>query len=217
MRDNAAALLPAEPAEERGETGEGPRAAAAAVGAGSAATVVIVEPVLREPTRPQAAEDSFEAFFQEQYTNLLRAMYLVTGNRHEAEEVTQDAFVRALERWDRVRRADNRAGYLYRIALNLYRSKLRRVARAARKTVKPVPDADPFEAADDRDAVGRAMATLPEGQREAVVLVEWLGMTDDEAGVVLGISPVTVRVRRHRARGHMRPILERAQREDAVP
>ena len=63
--------------------------------------------------------DTFETFFEQQYTNLLRAMYLVTGNRHEAEEITQDAFVRALERWDRVRLADNRPGYLYRIAVNL--------------------------------------------------------------------------------------------------
>jgi RNA polymerase sigma-70 factor, ECF subfamily len=216
MRENAAVLLSAEPAEERGETTDRPRPNGAASGAPSAVPV-IVEPVLREPSRPRAVEDSFEAFFQAQYTNLLRAMYLVTGNRHEAEEVTQDAFVRALERWDRVRQADNRAGYLYRIALNLYRSKLRRVARATRKTMKPVPETDPFEAADDRDAVGRAMTALPSGQREAVVLVEWLGMTDEEAGDVLGISPVTVRVRRHRARGNMRPILERAQQEDVVP
>src|SRR5947209_6378329 len=90
--------------------------------------------------------DTFETFFEHQYTNLLRAMYLVTGNRHEAEEITQDAFVRALERWDRVRHADNRAGYLYRIAVNLYRSKLRRLARGARKTARPNPEADPFEA-----------------------------------------------------------------------
>src|SRR5690349_20961136 len=124
--------------------------------------------------------DTFETFFEQQYTNLLKAMYLVTGNRHEAEEITQDAFVRALERWDRVRSADNRPGYLYRIAVNLYRSKLRRLARGARKTPKPTPDADPFEAADDRDAVGRAMANLSDGQREALVMVEWLDMTDEE-------------------------------------
>ena len=214
MRENAAALLPEETTETEAP---GVRGAGATRSRTPSSVTVIVEPVLvpmRPATRPAA--DSFEVFFAEQYTNLLRAMYLVTGNRHEAEEVTQDAFVRALERWDRVRRADNRAGYLYRIALNLYRSKLRRVARAARKTLKPVPGTDPFEAADDRDAVGRAMAELPPGQREAVVLVEWLGMTDEEAGGVLGISPVTVRVRRHRARGNMRPILERAQEEDAV-
>ena len=38
-------------------------------------------------------------------------------------------------------------------------------------------------------------------------MVEWLGMTDDEAGQALGVSPVTVRVRIHRARGRLRPLL----------
>src|SRR5439155_170190 len=96
------------------------------------------------------ASGGLAEFFPAEYPRLLRAMYLVTGNRHEAEEITQDAFVRALERWDRVRHADNRAGYLYRIAVNLHRSKLRRLARGARKTAQPSPEADPFEAADDR-------------------------------------------------------------------
>ena len=59
----------------------------------------------------------------------------------------------------------------------------------------------------DRDAIGRALSVLSRGQREAVVMVEWLGMTDDEAGALLGISPVTVRVRIHRARAVLRPLL----------
>jgi RNA polymerase sigma-70 factor (ECF subfamily) len=88
------------------------------------------------------------------------------------------------------------------------------VARAARKTLRPQPEADPFQAADDRDAIARALVALPEGQREAVVMVEWLGMTDDQVGEVLGISPVTVRVRIHRARGTMRPILRPDEPED---
>jgi len=180
---------------------------------------LVVEPeaVAGEPERgpraePEAgpaavASGGFAEFFAAEYPRLLRVMYLVTGNRHEAEEITQDAFVRALERWDRVRAADNRPGYLYRIAVNLFRSKLRRVARAARKTLRPQAEADPFQAADERDAIARALVALPEGQREAVVMVEWLGMTDDEVGQILGISPITVRVRIHRARGTMRPIL----------
>src|ERR1700758_715411 len=45
-----------------------------------------------------AAAGPFEAFFQAEYPRLLRALYLVTGNRHEAEELAQDTFVRALER-----------------------------------------------------------------------------------------------------------------------
>lgn len=158
-----------------------------------------------------AAQDgrsgSFEEFFAAEYARLLRALYLVTGTRHEAEELAQDTFVRALERWHLVTRAENRAGYVYRMALNLHRSRLRRVARAAKRAVQPPPEPDPFAAADERDAIGRALAALPAGQREAVVMVEWLGLSDDEVGAMLGISPVTVRVRIHRARGTLRPLL----------
>ena len=46
------------------------------------------------------------------------------------------------------------------------------------------------------------------------MLVEWLDMTDEEAGRILGISPVTVRVRRHRARANLRPLLEPCDDEE---
>jgi RNA polymerase sigma-70 factor (ECF subfamily) len=161
---------------------------------------------------PRADQEpaTFEAFFQAEYPRLLRAMFLVTGDRHEAEEIAQDAFVRACERWDLVSRAANRPGYVYRMALNGYRSKLRRLARGARKTLRPPEEPDLFAAVDDRDALGRALARLTKGQREALVLVEWIGMTDDEVGALLSISPITVRVRIHRARAVLKPLLERA-------
>jgi RNA polymerase sigma factor (sigma-70 family) len=202
MGENTALLLPTEAAADEAQP----------------ETALVREEPAAEAERPLhlVPADTFETFFELQYTNLLKAMYLVTGSRHEAEEITQDAFVRALERWDRVSRADNRAGYLYRIAVNLYRSKLRRLACGARKTPKPTPESDPFEAADDRDAVGRALTTLSEGQREALVMVEWLDMTDEEAAAILGISPVTVRVRRFRARENLRPLLQpKDEEEDA--
>jgi RNA polymerase sigma-70 factor (ECF subfamily) len=164
-----------------------------------------------QPSEPEPP--TFESFFEAQYPHLLRAMYLVTGNRYEAEEIAQETFVRACERWHLVLRADNRAGYVYRMAVNGYRSKLRRVARAARKVVRPTPEPDLFGAVDDRDAIGRALQNLSPGQREAVVLVEWLGMTDDEAGAMLGVSPVTIRVRIHRARAVLRPQLQREDQE----
>lgn len=162
------------------------------------------------PGPHEEAPDSFEEFFQAEYTRLLRAMFLMTGDRHEAEEIVQDALVRACERWELVRRAGNRAGYVYRMAVNGYKSKLRRMARGARKALlRPAEEPDLFGAVDDRDAIGRALAELSSGQREALVLVEWVGMTDDEVGALLGVSPITVRVRIHRARATLRPLLER--------
>ena len=45
---------------------------------------------------------TFEDLFADEHERLYRALYLVVGNSHEAEELMQDAFVRVLERWDRI-------------------------------------------------------------------------------------------------------------------
>ena len=155
--------------------------------------------VMSEPAVGERAE-VFEDFFQAHHERLLRAMYLATGDRHEAEDLAQEAFVKVLERWERVRSLEDPVGYLYRIALNARRSRLRRLAVATRKAARPDPPPDEQEAVEDRSAVHRALAALPAGQREALVLVEWLGMTDVRAGAVLGVSAGAVRTRLHRAR-----------------
>jgi len=147
----------------------------------------------------EAVPANFADFFRDEYRSVFRAMYLITGNRHQAEELAQDAFVKACEHWERIRTMQNPSGYVYRIALNAHRSTLRRLAVAARHLVSPL-QRDPISATDERDRIRRALAALPEGQRAAVVLVEWLGMTDAEAGDVLGISAGAVRVRISRAR-----------------
>ena len=64
-----------------------------------------------------------------------------------------------------------------------------------------------MKAADDRDAIRGALRTLPAKQRDALILCDWLGMTDAEAGAALRISPGAVRVRLHRARAALRPLL----------
>jgi RNA polymerase sigma-70 factor (sigma-E family) len=161
---------------------------------------------MAEPVAAGVEAPTFEGFFHQQHEPLLRVLYLATGDRYEAEDLAQEAFVRMFERWDRVRRLEDPRGYLYRTALNLRRSRLRRLAVAARRLVggRSEDAADPAQAAGERDELRRALATLPDGQRDALVLCEWLEMTDSEAGAVLGISPGAVRVRLTRARATMR-------------
>ncbi|HXJ67174.1 MAG TPA: sigma factor, partial [Actinomycetota bacterium] len=77
--------------------------------------------------------ESFEEFFDREKGALFGALALVTRNRHEAEELTQDAFVRLLERWDRVGEMDDPRGYLYRTAMNTFRSRYRRAVTAAKR------------------------------------------------------------------------------------
>ena len=150
----------------------------------------------------------FEDFFEAERARLLRALYLLTGNAQEADEVLQDAFVAVWERWDRVGSMDDPTGYLYRTALNRHRSGLRRAARAARRAVGQAEGADLFAQADERDALARALARLSPRRREAIVLTVLLGYGSAEAGRAMGIADVTVRRLTQEAREHLRRELE---------
>jgi RNA polymerase sigma-70 factor, ECF subfamily len=77
---------------------------------------------------PEVGEASvFEEFFLSQHERLFQALYLLTGDRSEADDLAQEALLRAYERWDRVGAMESPAGYVYRTALNLHRSQLRRL------------------------------------------------------------------------------------------
>ena len=81
------------------------------------------------------ASRTFETFYQTEARTLFRRLWLVTGNRAEAEELMQDAFLRVWERWERVGGMDNPLGYLYRTAMNLFRKRYRRATLVVRRTV----------------------------------------------------------------------------------
>ena len=146
----------------------------------------------------------FEAFFERHHVPLYRALWLMTRNRHEAEEIMQDAFLKLWERWDRVASLPDPEGYLFRTALNLWRSRLRRAAVALRKAVHQLPPDDQMAIVEQRDAMARALKPLPSRQRAALILMDVLDLPSDEAARILGIKPVTVRVLAARARATLR-------------
>lgn len=149
----------------------------------------------------------FESFFRTEYRPLCQALVLLVGDALEAEEIAQETMTRVLERWDRVGAMESPAGYAYRTALNLQRKRIRRLAVRARRRFAPIPVADIGTAASDRHDVRQALQQLREGQRVALILVDWLDMDTDEAGRVLNLSPATLRVRLHRARSALREAL----------
>jgi RNA polymerase sigma-70 factor, ECF subfamily len=149
-------------------------------------------------------ELSFEEFFRAEYPRLARALVLMTGSLPAAEDLAQEAWVRVYERWDRVRQMESPLGYVYRTAFNLNRKRLRRLSVALRNRLDPPFATDPLELVEIRGEVVRVVLTLPRGLREAIVLVEWLGLSNDEAGATLGIAAVSVRGRLHRAKTTLR-------------
>jgi RNA polymerase sigma-70 factor (ECF subfamily) len=142
---------------------------------------------------PLVSAVTFEAFFRLESDRVFRALWLITGNQTEAEEITQDAFLAAWERWDRVSAMENPTGYVYRTAMNLFRKRYRRALLAARKAVRPESREDEFAAADDRELIRSTLATLTPRQRAAIVMTELLSFSSEEAGQALGIRPGTVR------------------------
>jgi len=149
----------------------------------------------------------FATFFEHEHIRLGRAIYLLTGDSDEAEDLVQESMARAYERWDRVSRMAEPAGYVYRIASNLHRRRFRRRrGTALTEQVEPT-------LRDHAEATGRsvdvwvALGSLTRDQRDAVILVEFLGYDAASAGEILGIEPASVRVRLHRARARLREAL----------
>ena len=151
---------------------------------------------------------SFELFFEAERRRLFRALYLMTGSVQEAEEIAQDAFLKIWERWDRVGAMEDPTGYLYRAGMNLTRSRVRRLVRAAKTSLSSEPSVDPYGAADARDAIVRAVAGLSPRQRQALVLAELLDRSTDDAAKLMGVTSSTIRTLLSEARKTMRTAME---------
>jgi len=147
---------------------------------------------------------SFEEFFHLERDRLFRVMFVITKNRHEAEDLSQDAFARVWERWDSVGAMENPAGYLHRTAMNLFRNRYRRALLAARRGVGITRQEDAFEVVDDRHVAMQALNSLAPRQRAAIVLTEVLQYTAEEAGSMLGIRAATVRALHFQARSALK-------------
>lgn len=148
---------------------------------------------------------SFDAFYGEHFDRIHTALFLVTHNRHEAEEIAQESFLRVLERWDHVSVLESPEGYDYRTAMNVFRARYRRASLALRRAFSLAPSAtDDLGQVETRDELIRLLHELPTQQRAAVLLTSILDFSADEAGSVLGLRPSSVRSLTSRARDVMK-------------
>ena len=146
----------------------------------------------------------FDEFFAHHRPRLFAALCLTTGDRQEAEEITQDAFVRVLERWPAVSQMEDPSGYLFMAAMNLFRKRYRRSKLAAVIPLVHPPADEAFDTVDDRDVLVRALRELTPRQRAAVVLTAILDYPTSDAAKALGIKQSTVRALTTQARAQLR-------------
>lgn len=142
---------------------------------------------------------SFEDFFERERDRLFGLLVLVTGDRQEAEDLAQDAFIALWERWDRVSTVDNPAGYLHRTAMNAFRKRYRR-AQILRRITGSVAGGTTAPEVDASLEFDETLRSLTPRQRAALVLTELLGYNASEAASMLGVKASTIGALKHQAK-----------------
>ncbi len=149
--------------------------------------------------------EEFEWIFRSAYPSVLRTTYLVLHDRGRAEEVTQDAFLRLLERWRGVAAIEHPQAWVRRVAV-------RAAVRAAQQTrlrAAPPPDDDERPSWDELPDVdlARAVATLAPQQRAAVALFYLDDLPITDVAHHLGVSASTAKQHLFRARSRLASLL----------
>ncbi len=177
--------------------------------------------VIRRATAPVPAPQpwtppTWAELVQDQSPRVFRLALRLTGNRADAEDLTQEVFIRAFRSIHKFQ-PGTLEGWLHRITTNLFLDSARRAGRvrlhelgnesanlASART--DAPDEIVDEADLDHD-VSRALAALPPEYRAAVVLCDIEGLSYDEIAAVLDVKVGTVRSRIHRGRAQLRDAL----------
>lgn len=185
---------------------ESPRTASVETHDPRAGEHIEVRPVGRRLSR----DAEFTAFVQESQHELLRTAWLLSGDPHRAEELTQQALERTYLSWGRAREGEPLA-YARRVLVNLRIDTWRRRRREVLLDPANVPhravgggDADQYA---ERDRLMRALVTLPPRQRRVVVLRHVLDLPEAEVAADMSISIGTVKSANARALARLRELL----------
>ncbi|WP_121254940.1 RNA polymerase sigma factor SigE [Nocardioides ferulae] len=165
---------------------------------------------------PDDGVPTWEQIVERHSDRVYRLAYRLTGDRHDAEDLTQEVFVRVFRSLDTYT-PGTFEGWLHRITTNLFLDQARRRQRirfdalsderASRLTSNaPTPDTAFADRTFDDD-IEAALATLPPDFRAAVVLCDVEGLTYEEIAEILGAKLGTVRSRIHRGRAMLRKAL----------
>ena len=168
-------------------------------------------------------ERAFEQVFHACYGPVYGAAYRLLGNRAEAEEVAQEAFLRLHRQPPTRSSTPNLMGWLITVATNLAYNRLRSERRRRRREEQVSLPAQPMDAADETDVGGerarrvrRVLAQLPERQT-LILLLRHSGLSYAEVAEQLGVAPGSVGTLLARAERAFRRAYEECEHEDGDP
>jgi RNA polymerase sigma-70 factor (ECF subfamily) len=163
---------------------------------------------MREPED----ESAFDAFFQDSWGRLQSQAYVLTGSREQAQDLTQEAFLRAWKHWRKVSVFDDPEGWTRRVLHNLCIESWRR-SRSSRSQADNIPIRSSEFPSTDHLELAQAMRSLPGNQARALLLHDGLGMTSHETAAEIGVPEGTVRSWLSRSRKAVANRLEQSDRD----
>jgi RNA polymerase sigma-70 factor (ECF subfamily) len=151
--------------------------------------------------------DTVRELYEGCYRRLVGQLYAICGNLGEAEDVVQEAFVRAVEKPRRFAQLDNPEAWLRTVALNALRQRYRRATLFRGFASRAVPETTTAGLSADRVALVEALRQLPYEQREAIALHHIVDLPVREIAVQLGVAEGTVKARLARGRARLAPLV----------
>jgi RNA polymerase sigma-70 factor (ECF subfamily) len=149
-----------------------------------------------------AREPALEDVFKASYRRLVVQLYGVVGDLVEAEDLVQEAFVRAAASGRRFLAVDNPEAWLRRTAINLHRNRWRKLRNFSRIRHRLENPTDPPEL-EEHVVVIEALRSLPEPQRQAMALYYLADLPVEDIAATLGCAVGTVKSRLGRGRDAM--------------
>lgn len=149
------------------------------------------------------SESEFIALYESRFSELAAQLYAYTSDASEAQDLVQEAFLRAWQRWEVIGGYDEPLAWVRRVAWNLATSRHRRVAVARKFLQRSAPPEPHPGMSPDHVALVEALRQVPEKQRRAVVL-HYLGdMSVADIAKQTGAKEGTVKSWLHRGRSEL--------------
>jgi RNA polymerase sigma-70 factor (sigma-E family) len=148
------------------------------------------------------APERFAEFVRSRHSELLRFAYLLSADRHLAEDLVQDALERAGLAWSRIEKQDDPEGYIRRIITNRFLNRLRTQRRE--RLVGEPPDRTHAEREPRDHTIFGMLADLPKQQRAVLVLRYYLDYSEAQIAETLGCSIGNVKSTASRAIAKLR-------------
>ncbi|HKD98706.1 MAG TPA: SigE family RNA polymerase sigma factor [Micromonosporaceae bacterium] len=162
------------------------------------------------PTLEVRGDPTFESFYHREFPAIRAVAWTLTGNVWTAEEIAQDAFLRAHRNWDRIADYDEPGAWVRRVAINLATSRLRRAGREVRALARlSGRRTDDWYMPEPSREFWAAVRALPRQQAAVLTLHYYEDLPIADIATVLGVAEGTVKAHLYKGRDALRRWIER--------